>query len=317
MGLTFTAIDFETANADPGSACSIGMTRVENGQVAGHFYSLIRPEPLAFSWYHIRVHGITQDMVLTAPRFADIWPEIESFVVGPLLAHNAAFDGRVLNSCLQDARLSPPAWPYACSVQVAKRVWKGLMSHRLNDMAAHLGIALEHHRADEDAHACAQIVIEAARLRGAESVESLVSSLGVKLPRLDDMGPIRRALPVTGAAGGERGHAQEQWVRAADIRAQTAVCREDHPLQGQVVVFTGELRSMSREEAMRRCAECGAAPWDQVTQKTTILVLGDEGTPSLPTGHVTGKMRRAQELLAKGYRLKILSETEFLNQLVS
>lgn len=40
--LTFTALDFETANWYRRSACSIGMVKVEEGVVVDEFYSLIK-----------------------------------------------------------------------------------------------------------------------------------------------------------------------------------------------------------------------------------------------------------------------------------
>ena len=39
----FIAIDFETANQQLSSVCSIGVVMVRNGQVADSFYSLIQP----------------------------------------------------------------------------------------------------------------------------------------------------------------------------------------------------------------------------------------------------------------------------------
>ena len=33
--MKFTAIDFETANADRGSACAVGLVMVENGEIVG------------------------------------------------------------------------------------------------------------------------------------------------------------------------------------------------------------------------------------------------------------------------------------------
>ena len=41
----FAAIDFETANGQRSSVCSVGIVIVRNGVVADSFYSLIRPEP--------------------------------------------------------------------------------------------------------------------------------------------------------------------------------------------------------------------------------------------------------------------------------
>ena len=41
----FIAIDFETANQEPSSVCSIGVVMVRDGQIVDSFYSLIQPEP--------------------------------------------------------------------------------------------------------------------------------------------------------------------------------------------------------------------------------------------------------------------------------
>ena len=53
----FIAIDFETANQQPSSVCSIGVVMVRNGQVADSFYSLIQPEPNYYNYWCQRVHG--------------------------------------------------------------------------------------------------------------------------------------------------------------------------------------------------------------------------------------------------------------------
>ena len=41
----FAAIDFETANSEPTSVCSVGVVIVRDGVVADTFYSLIKPVP--------------------------------------------------------------------------------------------------------------------------------------------------------------------------------------------------------------------------------------------------------------------------------
>jgi DNA polymerase III epsilon subunit-like protein len=41
----FAAIDFETANNERTSVCSVGIVVVRNGEIADSFYSLIQPEP--------------------------------------------------------------------------------------------------------------------------------------------------------------------------------------------------------------------------------------------------------------------------------
>ena len=41
----FAAIDFETANTERSSICSVGVVVVRDGVVADKFYSLVKPEP--------------------------------------------------------------------------------------------------------------------------------------------------------------------------------------------------------------------------------------------------------------------------------
>ena len=41
----FAAIDFETANNERSSVCSVGIVIVRNGEILDNFYSLIQPEP--------------------------------------------------------------------------------------------------------------------------------------------------------------------------------------------------------------------------------------------------------------------------------
>ena len=43
----FAAIDFETANNQPTSVCSVGVVIVKNNEFVDSFYSLIQPEPFS------------------------------------------------------------------------------------------------------------------------------------------------------------------------------------------------------------------------------------------------------------------------------
>ncbi len=59
--LNFAAIDFETANNERSSICSVGLVVVRGGKVADTFYSLIQPEPNFYTYWCSRIHGITRD----------------------------------------------------------------------------------------------------------------------------------------------------------------------------------------------------------------------------------------------------------------
>ena len=60
----FIAIDFETANQQPSSVCSVGVVMVRNGQVADTFYSLIQPELNYYYYWCQRMHGLSQSDTL-------------------------------------------------------------------------------------------------------------------------------------------------------------------------------------------------------------------------------------------------------------
>jgi DNA polymerase-3 subunit epsilon len=156
----FVAIDFETADHGPDSACAVGLVRVEGLRVVRRESVLLRPPRphIVFSY----IHGITWDMVAAAPAFAEAWPRLASILDGAsfLAAHNAPFDRRVLGACCEAAGLAPPELPYVCTVQLSRRRW-GLKPNDLPAVCRRLGIGLIHHDAGSDAEACARIVIAA------------------------------------------------------------------------------------------------------------------------------------------------------------
>lgn len=157
----FVALDFETADHGPDSACAIGVVRVEAGQVVHREGILIRPPRSRILFTH--VHGISWPMVAAAPVFADVWSRVLPLLDGAafLAAHNAPFDRRVLQACCAAAGLAPPPLPFVCSVQVSRKRW-GLKPNNLPAVCRRLGIGLIHHDAASDAEACARILIAAA-----------------------------------------------------------------------------------------------------------------------------------------------------------
>lgn len=49
--LNFAAIDFETANNERSSVCSVGIIIVRDGKIVNKFYSLIKPEPEYYNYW--------------------------------------------------------------------------------------------------------------------------------------------------------------------------------------------------------------------------------------------------------------------------
>jgi DNA polymerase-3 subunit epsilon len=163
------AIDFETADYGPDSACAVGPARVEALTVVRREAYLIRPPRRRFLFTH--VHGITWEMVKDAAVFADTWRCLSPLLDGAtaLVAHNAAFDRRVLAACCASGGLCVPDLPFLCTVQLARRYW-GLRPNDLPSVCRRLGIGLVHHDPGSDAEACARIVIAAANAAPAVTV---------------------------------------------------------------------------------------------------------------------------------------------------
>lgn len=157
---SFTAIDFETADAYRDSACAIALVRVEQGRVVAREARLLRPPRQRFAFTHI--HGITWAQVAGAPTFAQAWPLLAPLVQGVdfLAAHNASFDRSVLAACCAAAGLPPPPVPFRCTVKLARDTWN-IRPTKLPNVCARLGIPLRHHDALSDAEACASIVLHA------------------------------------------------------------------------------------------------------------------------------------------------------------
>lgn len=160
--MNFVAIDFETANHAPDSACSIGLVKVRAGEIVETAVRLIRPPTSKFVFSHI--HGLTWTDVAGAEDFGTLWPTLAPLLGGAkfLAAHNAPFDKGVLHACCATYGLQAPALPFRCTVQIARRAWK-IYPTKLSDVCRALGLALDHHEALSDALACAQIVLAAGK----------------------------------------------------------------------------------------------------------------------------------------------------------
>ena len=158
----FVALDFETADYDQDSACSLALVRVENHVITHREHRLIRPPRREFMFSYL--HGITWEQVAAEPTFAALWPLVRPLLDGArfIAAHNASFDANVMRACCRAAALPAPETPYLCTVRLARKAWN-IRPTKLPNVCAHLGLALKHHDALSDAEACANIVLAAIR----------------------------------------------------------------------------------------------------------------------------------------------------------
>lgn len=290
--MNFTAIDFETANAARSSACSVGLVIVRNGEVVDRFYSLIRPPTDEFNSFNVRRHRIRPEMVASAPRFADVYPLLLDRIHGPVIAHNASFDISVLRACLNEYDIAPPTLDYYCSLRLSEAYWPDASSYQLKALTKHLGIPLaNHHNAQEDADACAQLVLQALQAEDLATVNLLASQLGVTKGRLapDGYAPCR---------GIRRHRSPGNEISGEDDLPTIQSSR----LSGEVALFTGLLDSMPREQAEQRVRAMGGETVRNMSDRVTILVVGHE--PG-------AKLSQAESRRRAGQQITILDETAF------
>jgi DNA polymerase-3 subunit epsilon len=157
----FVAIDFETANNERSSVCSVGIVIVRDGKIVDKFYSLIKPEPEYFNYWCSQVHGLRPEDTEDVPIFPDVWKQIEPRIAGlPLVAHNKAFDESCLKAVFRCYQMDYPDYEFLCTCIASRKVWpEG--HHNLDIIAERCGHNLKnHHHALADAEACAAIALE-------------------------------------------------------------------------------------------------------------------------------------------------------------
>ncbi len=160
-GPGFAIIDLETTGLFPGGGDRVIEVAVvhadENGTITGEWDTLVNPVRHVGAEH---VHRIRAVDLIDAPRFETIAPRLIDLMSGRVLvAHNASFDRRFLETELARARMPlPPAAPVLCTMQLARELIPGA-GRSLADCCAAFDIALVGaHRALVDARATAELL---------------------------------------------------------------------------------------------------------------------------------------------------------------
>ncbi|ASK29524.1 DNA polymerase III subunit epsilon [Chryseobacterium sp. T16E-39] len=184
--MDFCAIDFETATNDRSSACELGICIVQDSRIVETKTWLIKPPSFPyFSRFNVAVHGIEPEDVKDSPTFDEIWHEVEEMMYGTLMiAHNASFDAGVLRGCLKHYDIFAPKLNYLCSIQLAKKSWNYLPKYGLKHLSEYHQINFNHHRAGDDAEACAKISLLAFEKLFLSSNDEIHDYLKAKIKQL-------------------------------------------------------------------------------------------------------------------------------------
>ena len=161
--LDFVVVDVEATGAKtpPNRLIELGAYRIRGGKIVEKFLSLVNPE-IPIPRFVMSLTGISNEMVKSAPVFAEVAPSWLDFVSDSVLvAHNAGFDTSFLNH--EISRVYPGHRmlnPHLCTVRLSRRVLPDLSNHRLDTIASHFSIPIaSRHRAGSDALATAEIFL--------------------------------------------------------------------------------------------------------------------------------------------------------------
>lgn len=93
--MDFVAIDFEKLDVSQLSICEVGMAKYQDGKFVGEFHSYIKPaESLNRNLFGMEnLKHITDEMLLSAPTFPEIYNQMKEFSDGNILVcHNKGAD---------------------------------------------------------------------------------------------------------------------------------------------------------------------------------------------------------------------------------
>lgn len=276
--MNFLALDVETANPNLASICQVGVVTFSNEIIVDKWQTLVNPEDY-FDGMNISVHGITEEMVIDAPNFQQIFSNLKSLVENKVTVIHTPFDKVAISRATEKYSLSLIDCKWLDTARVARRAWEDFQrsGYGLSNVAKELNIGFEHHNAVEDARAAGEILL--------------------------------RAIDHTGTG-------LDEWLIRAyqPITPKSSIAREGNPdgiLADEVIVFTGAL-AIPRRQAAELAANAGCEVASGVNKKTTLLVVGDQDISKLAGHNKSSKHRKAEGLISKGQNIRILGESDFI-----
>lgn len=160
--VTFVVVDLETTGGSP-TACAIteiGAVKYRRGECLGSFQTLVNPG-VSIPPFITVLTGITDAMLLPAPRLAEVLPALLEFVGGSVLVgHNLRFDTSFLDAALVRHGYPPLVNRRVDTLGLARRLLRDdVVNHKLGTLAHHFDTLAEpSHRALDDASATAEVL---------------------------------------------------------------------------------------------------------------------------------------------------------------
>lgn len=285
----YVVVDLETTGRNPKqeSITEIAAIRYRNGEAVATYNQMVKPET-PIRGFTIMLTGIGPAMVEHAPTIDKVIGEFSAFLGSDILiGHNiAAFDAVFIEAAYEKHLGKPLENQCVDTMRLAKKLYPALPSHSLEFVSNRLGISyIEAHRGMADCkttNACYQKM--RSEILASGSVEQFCEKF--KKRSAED--------------------------RMASIVPTNANMRQDHPLYGKNIVFTGAI-SLTRAEAMQLAVDVGAIPQKGVTTKTDYLVVGCQDIDRVGDDGMSSKQEKALRFNAEGKaNIQIISENDFI-----
>lgn len=295
LDIETTGLDFEYCDI-----IEIAAIKYLDGVEIDRFLSLVQPHPYTcidendnitveyVDEFITSLTGITNDMLKEAPLPQDVIPKFMNFIGdNTIIGYNVNFDINFLYDAASKFELVLRN-NYVDILRMARKLYPDMEHHRLKDMIKkfHININSEH--------------------RAMDDVIAEVECLNKILEDIDN-GPGRDEF-----INSFRRKSYTNYKDFIDGLVSPNDVDNANPFYGKTVVFTGQLSSMSRKDALTIVSNLGGIPSNSVTSKTNFLVVGNEEFVSSVKNGKTIKMLKANALKAKGKDIETISENTFL-----
>jgi DNA polymerase-3 subunit epsilon len=148
-----------------------------------------------------KVHGIRNEDVKDQPPISEIMGPFTEYCGDlPLVAHNAKFDFKFLETAVKRDRCKAPGGQVLDTYGLAKKVFPGMLNYRLETLTKYFEFPnTVFHRASEDAEYCGKVF-----LRILETLEK--NDISIEVPSLVELGEMREMkFPQIAPAGEQLG----------------------------------------------------------------------------------------------------------------
>lgn len=297
QALQLLAIDVETANRQDGRICQVGIAQLQGSSVSVVLDELVDPKGNFLKEFTEQYHGITKEMVRGRGEFDSLHPRLHELLANRFVFSWHDFDSKQLHAACHRYELPPLSviWLDAC--RAARHLWPHLREYKLNVVARHFGVTFRHHNAAADAFACMEI------MRRALEEFPFAEVFNAAFYRPHDSTPPSQStgssfLTEVGA------RSKPQWIerQAEDIERPGDPNGRHY---GNLVVFSGDF-SVPREDLADLAHAAGFAVKNSranVCRRTHYLLRGENAGMT--------KLNRAQELIAAGQNIVVVTEEQF------